>query len=142
MASAVPYAKTNLLAIVAAAVPGTDASWGYPGQLISKEHVWIDDAVFGDTGERPSIHQVSHREVFELPVVVAVFADGDDHKAAELRAWELTTPIEAAIRAAPSLNAAQGVTAAYVTGKTPEGHIADAGRAVTITVTVHVESRI
>ncbi|MDP2712099.1 MAG: hypothetical protein Q8O56_12860 [Solirubrobacteraceae bacterium] len=139
MSSAVPYAKANLLAICVEALPDVQVTWGYPGQLIESECLWLDDAV---GTERPSIGQVSHREKFTIPVVVMVHAQGDDHQSAEERAWQLVAAVEAAVLAHPSLNGAQGVTAAYVTGKTPEGHIADAARAVSIVVEVTVESKV
>lgn len=138
MASSVPYAKANLLAICAAAVYAP-VSWGYPGHLIEHEHVWIDDAVGRET---PSIGQVSHRETYTLPVVVAVRAEGDDHQAAEELAWTYANDIDAAIRLAPDLNGAQGVTAAYVTGHEVQGHVADAARAVAIVIEVHIEGKV
>lgn len=143
MASAVPAAKASLLAIVQTAVATltdsvTQVTWGYPGQLVRKECVWLDDATGTETS---SIHQVSHRETFIIPIVVLVKADGDDHQAAEVRAWAITAKIEDAVRATPSLSATPGVTAAVVTSKTPVGHVADQARAVSITLDVTVTSR-
>lgn len=141
MASAVYPAKVALLAVVSSSLSaqGTDCSWGFPAKLITKEVAWIHDALVNEVA---SIGQVSHRENFTVPVVVMVYADGNDAQAAEGRAWVLCDLICAAVRANPRLSGAAGVTAAYVVGKEQVAHIQDSARAVSITINVRVESKV
>jgi hypothetical protein len=139
MASAVYAAKAALFTIVAAACGTVQCSYGAPGQYAEHETVWIDDPPpFGDLA---SIGQVSHRESFDIPVVVSVLSEGNDHQAADQRAWAIVGPIENAVRANPSLNNAVGVTGAYVTNKAANSYGDDAGRVVEIITTVTVRSK-
>ena len=137
MASAVPYAKANLLAILDAATT-VSTTWSYPGQYITDEAIFMGDA---EGTETASIHQVSHRENFIIPVWVIVTQQGDDAQPLEERAWQIVAQLEDAIRANPSLNNAQGVTSAVVTGKTPESYGTDGARAISIVIDVTVNSR-
>lgn len=139
MASAVYSAKAGLFTIVAAACGTVQCSYGAPGQYAEHETVWIDDPPpFGDAA---SIGQVSHRESFDIPVVVSVLSEGNDHQAADQRAWAIVGPIEDAVRADPSLGGATHVTAAWVTAKAPHSYGDDSGRIVEITLTVSVRSQ-
>lgn len=138
--SAVPAAKAALLAVVAAATGAVQTSYGPPGsQYAEHESVWLGDVPrFGDAA---SIGQVSHRETFEIPVVVSVLHEDDNHQAAEERVWAIAAPIEDAIRAAPGLNGAAGVQAAYVSGKASESYADTGGRVVEVSIIVSVRSK-
>jgi hypothetical protein len=139
VASAIPGAKSALRAIAAAAVPDIPVYYGSPGTLEPWECVWIDD--IAPMQETASFSQVSHRETFEVPVVVSITRGDADHEAAEARAWALADPIADAIRAAPDLNGAPGVTAALVTGKFVLSDRSDAGVEVNVIINVTVRSR-
>ena len=142
MSSAVPTAKAALLSLAQAALsafPEVGVTYGAPGQYVTPEAVWLDDVP--QFGDESSNGQVSHRETFVIPVVVSILNEGFDHQSAEERAWQIAAPIEDAIRQAPDLNGAVGVTAALVTGKSPDSFGAPGGVCVEITISVTVRSR-
>jgi hypothetical protein len=140
MPSAVPAAKAALYAIVSAAVPaGVVATYGDPGSFEAPEAVWLGAVErFGDT---PSQGQVSHRESFDVPIVVYVLRQDTDDEAADARAWGIAGAIEDAVRAAPDLNGATNVTAAWVAGKSGDSFSADDGVVAACVVYVTVRSK-
>jgi hypothetical protein len=140
MASAVPAAKSALFAIAAAAVPaGVVVTYGEPGAYEAPEAVWLGPVPrFGDA---PGIGQISHRESFEVPIVVYVLRQDTDDQAADARAWAIAATIEDAVRAAPGLNGATHVTGAYVTGKSGDAYSADDGVVAAVAIYVAVKSK-
>lgn len=121
--STIPAAKSALLAVVQAAVPAVQVTYGNAGQYMDAETVFIADVV--DYTDTPGIGQVQHREDYHVPVVVSIAWQGGPDEAAS---WDahlhaIYGAIVAAIRALKGdLNAA-GVVSAYVDGSTFDSYL-------------------
>lgn len=146
MASTVQPAKAAIYALVVAAVqaatPGVQVTYGNAGAHMESETVWVGDAQFGD--ERVSIGQASHREQYTLPVVVSIAWPGDpgDAGPADVRLHAIFGPVEDAIRAARGDLGVANVTAFYVSGKSFDSYLGEAGgRVVEAVLTITVRSR-
>lgn len=146
MSSTVQPFKAALFALVhatvAAATPGVQVTYGNAGQYMESETVWIDNAVF--TQEDVSIGQVSHREEYDVPVVVSIVWSGDpgNDGPADTRLHAIFGPIEDAIRAAKGDISVANLTAFYVAGKKFDSYIGEGGgRVVEGVLTVHARSR-
>lgn len=146
MASTVQPAKLAIFNAVASAVeaatPGVQVTYGNAGQYMESETVWIDDAVFTD--EDVAIGQTSHREAYEIPVVVSIAWSGDAGNAADLdaRLHAIFGPIEDAIRALDGSLAAANVIAAYLSGKRFDSYIGEGGgRVAEAVLTISIRSK-
>lgn len=111
MASTVPAAKTNLIALLQAHTwPGSTPviSWGAPTEAedyaAGGEMIYLGDEI--PTAEFATLGGERLDETYTLPVVIDVTEYGDDERATELRARALRDEVMLVLRTNPTLGGA------------------------------------
>lgn len=89
---------------------------GHPGELLQREHIWIDRVRMPDAQYRAlSPTPTPKRQVIEAEIIVRVRLDGDDAATMRDRCFDLADEVDEALRANPGLTDAAefgGITSA------------------------------
>lgn len=142
MASSIPGARTNLVALLEAltgtgeVLAGVSVIRSGTGKPTGREFVTIRNAVDIRRAQRLGGRQVM--ETYTIPVAIEIVRAGDDVEAVETRMWDLATAIEIAVGDDRGLN---GTVESAVNGDIPDGEqsgVTD-DRKVFATITLHID---